>query len=78
MPRYYFNLHDGAESNDPEGAEFADEDAAREYALECAREMVCADIKKGWLHLDHRIEVVGEDGRRVLTVTFRDAFEIKK
>jgi hypothetical protein len=76
MPRYYFNLRGDIDADDPEGTELADDDAAREFAVESARELVCADIKQGWLNLDHCIVVVEKD-RLVTMVTFRNAFELK-
>jgi hypothetical protein len=77
VPRYYFHLHDTLGVLDEEGAEFADVAGAREYALANARDMVCADVRNGAVNLDHRIEIVDEEGERVLTLTFGDAFTIE-
>jgi hypothetical protein len=77
MPHYYFNVRNDIDADDPEGVHLADEAAARDYALESARELVCEDIKRGWLNLAHRIEVVDEERRPVLTATFGDAFELR-
>jgi hypothetical protein len=74
MPRYYFNLRSYSDADDAQGVELVDEAAARELAVESARELVYADIANGWLNLDHRIEVVDEAGDPVLTMVFRDAF----
>ena len=74
MPRFYFHLYNDVIALDEEGAELPDLAAAREYALENAREMVCSSIKAGHLNLDHRIEVTDDGGERVMTLTFRDAF----
>jgi len=77
MPRYYFHLRDGEHTEDEEGLDLPDIEAARNVALEAARDIVCADIKHGWLNLDYRIVVADEDGATVLTMTFREAFEIR-
>jgi uncharacterized protein YxjI len=78
MPRYFFNLRGDEDVPDGEGTELADPIAAREFAFENAREIVCADIKRGWLHLDHAIDVVDDQGRELFTITFRDAFDVGK
>lgn len=77
MPRYYFHLRDDDFSADDEGCELPDTAAARDYALENARAIACHDVGEGGVNLDHRIEVVDEQGDAVLTVTFRDAFTIQ-
>lgn len=77
MPRYYFNLRDDREIDDEEGVELADEAAAREVALANVRELACADIRQGWLNLDHRIEVRDGAGDLVTTIRFRDGFEFR-
>jgi hypothetical protein len=62
-------------ATDDEGLDLPDLDAAREQALESARELVCDAVHKGYLNLDHRIEIEDEKGGRV-TLTFRDAFTV--
>jgi hypothetical protein len=78
MARFYFHVHDDIVTEDLEGAELPDLAAARETALEAARDLVCAAVMRGELNLDHRIEVAGEGGENLLTVTFRDAFTIRQ
>jgi hypothetical protein len=78
VPRYYFHLHDEASLEDEEGTDLADVAAVRDYALANARDMVCGDIKNGFVNLDHRIEVVDEDGELVFTITFGEAFKIER
>jgi hypothetical protein len=77
MPRYFFHLHNDVDAPDEEGTELRDAGAARDFAIEAARDLVCADIHKGHLNLDHRIEVKDAEGAHVLTVTFREAFTIE-
>lgn len=76
MPRYYFHVFDDEETFDEEGSELPDLEAAREYAKDNARALVCESVKKGHLNLDHRIEIEDEAGQRV-ALTFRDAFTIE-
>jgi hypothetical protein len=76
MTRYFFHLHADSFVEDEEGIELADLASAREHALEGARDMVCADIRQGWLNLDHSIEIT--DGKiQLMRLSFREAFEIR-
>ena len=59
MPVYRFHIRNSEHTDDEEGTALPDLAAAREHALEGARDLVCADIRKGWLNLDHYIEVTG-------------------
>jgi hypothetical protein len=76
MPRFYFHVFNDVTATDEEGIELPDAGAAREQALESARELVCESIHKGELNLDHRIEVTDEAGGKVLTISYRDAFTL--
>ena len=77
MPRYYFHLREESNGRDEEGVELADEAAAREHALETARDVVCARIhEQRGIDLDHSIEVTNERQDHILTVTFRESFTI--
>jgi hypothetical protein len=76
MPRFYFHVFNHVVAMDEEGTELPDLEAAREQALEGARELVCESIHKGELNLDHRIEVTGEAGEKLLTISYRDAFTL--
>ncbi len=76
MPRFYFHVYNDVIAIDEEGLELRDVEAAREQAMESARELVCEGIHKGHLNLDHRIEVENEAHENVLTLTYRDAFTV--
>jgi uncharacterized protein DUF6894 len=76
MPRFYFHVFNDVVAMDEEGAELPDLEAAREQALEAARELVCESIHHGHLNLDHRIEVAGEGGEKLMTISYRDAFTL--
>ena len=77
MPRYFFHVFNDEITIDEEGADLSDLDAARDFATESARSLVCDSIKKGHLNLDHRIEIADEAGARRLTLTFREAFTLE-
>jgi hypothetical protein len=48
MPRYFLHLVNGAErTEDPEGAEFVDLAAAKQEAIECARELISQLVLAG-------------------------------
>lgn len=74
MPRYYFHLRNDEIVDDEEGRELPDIAAARECAIEAARELTCASIHRGRLNLDHYIEVVDAEGEPLFRVAFREAF----
>ena len=76
MPRYYFHLHNDVDALDEDGSEHRDAKAAMAYAVGAARELICEDVKKGRLNLNHRIEVTDDRGEQVFTLTFRQAFEL--
>jgi hypothetical protein len=76
MPRFYFHVYNDVIAIDEEGLELPDLEAAREQAMDSARELVCESIHKGHLNLDHRIEVDDEHHRRLMTISYRDAFTL--
>ena len=77
MPRYFFNVRYRSGPNglavDPEGDELADVDAAREYALAQARDMIArtrTDLVRDWMVCS--FEIMDDRGQPVLTVPFSD------
>ena len=77
MPRYYFHLYNHDRIPDEEGVDLPDLAAARQEAVLSARELMAADVARGRLQLDQRIEVTDENSRIVLAVPFRDTIEIR-
>ena len=77
MPRYFFHIHNDEHVLDEEGQVFPDNAAARECALEGARDLVCMSVKNGHLNLDHYLDVADEAGQVLFSVTFREAFTIE-
>ena len=75
MPRFYLHICDrGSKIEDDEGYEFANVDAAREEALESARELMASDLREGKpLRLDRSFVVSDDGGMDLFTVQFRDA-----
>ena len=77
MPRFYFHLLNDAPAMDEEGIELADLGAARQVALEAARELIAYEVMKGRISLKARIEVEDEGHRPVLTLPFRSAVAVE-
>jgi hypothetical protein len=78
VPRYFFHVYDDLIALDEEGVELPNLAAARLNALIGARDLIAAQVKHGYFVLSHWIDVTGEQGEPVLTVTFRDAVDIKE
>ena len=77
MPRYYFNLRHrpgpAGLAVDPEGEEFPDLNAARERALNAARDHIArtrTDVIRDWFVCSFEIE--DEDAQLLLRVPFSD------
>lgn len=61
---------------DPDGVDLPEINAARDYAIAGARPILAAEIVGGRLPLNERIEVTDESGASLLTVAFRDTFQV--
>ena len=77
MPRYFFNLRYGRGPDklavDPEGDELADDEAARQHALQIVRDLIAGPPSfavRDWFVCSFEIE--DENARCVLTVPFSD------
>jgi hypothetical protein len=79
MSRYYLHLrNEGEYIRDPEGADFANVEAAKLEAVRSAREIIADEIYSGSpVDLRDSIEVADTEGRTVLTVPFSDAVSIR-
>jgi hypothetical protein len=78
VPRYFFHLHNDIDSQDEDGRELPNLDAAHQLAREHARFTFAETIKEeGRANLDHRIDIEDEQGRVVATVRFRDVVKIE-
>lgn len=76
MARYFFHLHNDIDAPDDEGKEFANDRQALECALDCARDVASASVRRGNLDLRHFIVCVAEDGREVGIVRFAEAINV--
>ena len=77
MPRYYLNFREGQTLHrDPEGADFADLEQARQEAASCARELVASAVVDNEPVRGH-IEVEDADGHILATVRLRDMITIE-
>ena len=78
MPRYFFHVYDDIIAEDEEGLELPNLAAARLNALRGARDLIAEQVRRGYVVLSHWIDVLDEQGEKVLTITFRDAIDIKE
>ncbi|HEY7810102.1 MAG TPA: hypothetical protein VIA98_06960 [Allosphingosinicella sp.] len=78
MPRYFFHVYDDVIAQDQEGIELPNVAAARLMALVGARDLIAEQVRRGYFVLSHWIDVVGDQGDPVLTLTFRDAVELRE
>jgi hypothetical protein len=76
VPRFFFHVYDDVEALDEDGLDLPDVKAAHLEALRSARALACEQVEKGYLNLHHRIDVEDDAGRRVTTVSFRDAVAV--
>jgi hypothetical protein len=74
---YFFHLFsDAAPVFDEEGGDCVDANAAARRALLCARDLLAADVRNGFLDLNQRIDVVDDHGSTVHSLCFRDAVAV--
>jgi hypothetical protein len=79
MARYYLHINNGGGySEDTEGQELADLDAARTAAIEGARSLLSEEARQGQIDLSGRIEIADGDGNILLIVPFSDAVELRR
>lgn len=76
MPIYFFNIYNDDVTEDYEGRDLADAQAARAYAVQAARALAAETVVQGHLIGSHRIEIVDSDRKPIGTVRFKDAVRI--
>lgn len=75
LPRYFTHLYNSEFLCDEIGEEFADLAEARVAARRSASELIAEHIVQGIVvDLDHRLEVIDEDGRTVIVLPFAQLF----
>ena len=77
MPRYYFHVYNDDVTMDPEGAELADEHAARAYAVQSVRSLAADTVLHGHLTAHHRVEFVDANQDPIGTVRFDEGVDIR-
>ena len=77
VPIYYFNLFNDDLTVDDEGVDLADDEAARAHAIKEARVMAADTVLHGHLTRSDRIEFVDEVRKRVGTVRFDEAVDVR-
>lgn len=73
MPLYYFNIYNDDVTLDEEGAELADDHAARAYAVKAVRSLAAETTLHGHFVGYHRVEYVDADQKPVGQVRFDEA-----
>ena len=77
MHLYFLNVRDGSDfTPDPEGSSLPTIEAARQLAVECARQMMGEAVRHGSrIGLKRTFEINDEAGKLLLAVPFRDAID---
>lgn len=70
MPRYFFNVHDGAEYPDLQGTELADLNAARQEAVRFSGELLTDSSDRFWGTKEWSMEVCDDAGLALFTLRF--------
>jgi hypothetical protein len=70
MPRYFYNVDDGASIPDRDGIELADLKAAKCEAIKYAGRLICDAHTSFWHMDDWRLTVTNEDHLTLFTLIF--------
>lgn len=77
MPHYRLNLYNAhGDLPDPEGADYATLDAARQAAIEGIRSLLGAEVMEGEMNLKGHLDIVADDGEVLESIPFVDALKI--
>ncbi len=77
MPRFYFHLCNGnGFTEDEEGSEHSDVEAARASAIKGLRDIMAGEMQRGELNLGSFVEIEDEAKQLVMTVPFEDAVNV--
>lgn len=77
MPRFYFEVHDDFVTEDHDGVELPDGEAAEVLAIKSARDLACDQVRKGRLKLSDVIVVKDENRASLFALRFGDAIEVE-
>jgi hypothetical protein len=79
MARYFFELHNGSGvTRDEEGREFANSGEAKREAVLGIRSLLGAEVARGSIDLDGRLEVLNENGEILFSIPFSDAVTVNQ
>ena len=79
MPTFYLHLCNGSGfTEDQEGSDYADLDAAHKAALDGLRDIMAHEVRGGELNLGSFIEIEDEDHKFRMTVAFSEAVHVTK
>lgn len=74
VPRFYLHVCNGSGfTEDVEGQEFADDDAARAAAIAGIRDLMSEELRRGELNIASFVEIEDDDRELVSTVQFTEA-----
>gem|GEM_PF-1180028 len=76
MTLYYFNIYNDDITLDEEGADLADEHAARAHAVKAVRSLASETVMHGHLVGHHRVEIVDARQNPIDEVRFDEAVDI--
>jgi hypothetical protein len=77
LPRFYFHICDGSGfTEDEEGQELPDQEAARNEAIRGLRDISAGELRRGEMNLGSFIEVEDQAHRLVMTADFSDAVRV--
>jgi hypothetical protein len=78
MPRFYLHICNGSGfTEDEEGREFRDADAALEAAIHGIRDLMAEELRKGEINIASFVEIEDELRQLVRTVAFTEAVAVK-
>jgi hypothetical protein len=70
VPRFHFNVHDGSEHPDLEGAELPGLSDARKYAVRYFRDMLHSELNGFWAGEEWKMEVTDDTGLLLFSLHF--------
>jgi hypothetical protein len=72
-----FDIRNDDDTDDFEGAELADDQAAHAYSVRACRSLAAETVRGGHFTVDHLIEIRNEQREVIGTVRFDEAVEIR-
>jgi hypothetical protein len=77
MPKFFLHVADGASfTEDTDGAEYHDLEAARRAAIVGLRDVMATELKDGQINMAAFVEIEDEQHQLVMMVPFLDAVDV--